>query len=227
MTFKVHFNNYSIMDTQLYNMPLIGDPAPDFEAMTTIGKLKFSDYIKGKWTILFSHPADFTPVCTTELTGFAKEKDYFEQHNTKLIGLSIDSIHSHIAWVNNVREKTGVLFHFPIIADIDMKVAKLYGMLQPNASETAAVRAVFFIDPNAKIRLIMYYPLNVGRNMEEIKRVLEAMQTADEYKVALPLNWKKGEKVIVPPPKTMIELEERLASNLEMVDFYLAKKELV
>jgi len=215
------------MDTQLYNMPLIGDPAPDFEAMTTIGKLKFSDYIKGKWTILFSHPADFTPVCTTELTGFAKEKDYFEQHNTKLIGLSIDSIHSHIAWVNNVREKTGVLFHFPIIADIDMKVAKLYGMLQPNASETAAVRAVFFIDPNAKIRLIMYYPLNVGRNMEEIKRVLEAMQTADEYKVALPLNWKKGEKVIVPPPKTMIELEERLASNLEMVDFYLAKKELV
>jgi peroxiredoxin (alkyl hydroperoxide reductase subunit C) len=227
MTFKVHFNNYSIMDTQLYNMPLIGDLAPDFEAVTTIGKLKFSDYIKGKWTILFSHPADFTPVCTTELTGFAKEKDYFEQHNTKLIGLSIDSIHSHIAWVNNVREKTGVLFHFPIIADIDMKVAKLYGMLQPNASETAAVRAVFFIDPNAKIRLIMYYPLNVGRNMEEIKRVLEAMQTADEYKVALPLNWKKGEKVIVPPPKTMIELEERLASKLEMVDFYLAKKELV
>jgi len=215
------------MDTQLYNMPLIGDLAPDFEAVTTIGKLKFSDYIKGKWTILFSHPADFTPVCTTELTGFAKEKDYFEQHNTKLIGLSIDSIHSHIAWVNNVREKTGVLFHFPIIADIDMKVAKLYGMLQPNASETAAVRAVFFIDPNAKIRLIMYYPLNVGRNMEEIKRVLEAMQTADEYKVALPLNWKKGEKVIVPPPKTMIELEERLASKLEMVDFYLAKKELV
>ena len=227
MTFKVHFNNYSIMDTQLYNMPLIGDLAPDFEAVTTIGKLRFSDYIKGKWTILFSHPADFTPVCTTELTGFAKEKDYFEQHNTKLIALSIDSIHSHIAWVNNVREKTGVLFHFPIIADIDMKVAKLYGMLQPNASETAAVRAVFFIDPNAKIRLIMYYPLNVGRNMEEIKRVLEAMQTADEYKVALPLNWKKGEKVIVPPPKTMIELEERLASKLEMVDFYLAKKELV
>jgi peroxiredoxin (alkyl hydroperoxide reductase subunit C) len=215
------------MDTQLYNMPLIGDLAPDFEAVTTIGKLKFSDYIKGKWTILFSHPADFTPVCTTELTGFAKEKDYFEQHNTKLIALSIDSIHSHIAWVNNVREKTGVLFHFPIIADIDMKVAKLYGMLQPNASETAAVRAVFFIDPNAKIRLIRYYPLNVGRNMEEIKRVLEAMQTADEYKVALPLNWKKGEKVIVPPPKTMIELEERLASKLEMVDFYLAKKELV
>lgn len=215
------------MDTQLYNMPRIGDVAPDFEAITTTGKIKFSDYIKGKWTILFSHPADFTPVCTTEMSGFAREKDFFERHDTKLIGLSIDSIHSHIAWVNNVREKTGVLFHFPIIADIDMKVSKLYGMLQPGESETAAVRAVFFIDPNGKIRLIMYYPLNVGRNMEEIKRVLEAMQTADEYKVALPLNWKKGEKVIVPPPKTMIELEERLASKLEMVDFYLAKKELV
>lgn len=214
------------MDTQVYSMPRIGDLAPDFEAMTTIGKLKFSDYSKGKWTILFSHPADFTPVCTTELSGFAREKEYFEQHNTKLIGLSIDSIHSHIAWVNNVREKTGVVFHFPIIADIDMKVSKLYGMLQPGESETAAVRAVFFIDPNSKIRLIMYYPLNVGRNMEEIKRVLEALQTADEYKVALPLNWKKGEKVIVPPPKTMNELEERLASNLEMVDFYLAKKSL-
>jgi len=215
------------MENQTYSMPRIGDMAPDFEAMTTIGKIKFSDYIKGKWTILFSHPADFTPVCTTELSGFAREKAFFEQHHTNLIGLSIDSIHSHIAWVNNVREKTGVVFHFPIIADIDMKVSKLYGMLQPGESETAAVRAVFFIDPNAKIRLIMYYPLNVGRNMEEVKRVLEAMQTADEYKVALPLNWKKGEKVIVPPPKTMSELEERLASKLEMVDFYLAKKELV
>ena len=201
--------------------------APDFEAMTTIGKLKFSDYIKGKWTILFSHPADFTPVCTTELSGFAKEKAFFEQHNTNLIGLSIDSIHSHIAWVNNVREKMGVVFHFPIIADIDMKVSKLYGMLQPGESETAAVRAVFFIDPIGKIRLIMYYPLNVGRNMEEIKRVLVALQTVDEYKVALPLNWKKGEKVIVPPPKTMHELEERLASKYEMADFYLAKRELV
>ncbi|TNE49863.1 MAG: peroxiredoxin [Bacteroidetes bacterium] len=214
------------MEDTTYSIPRIGDLAPDFEAMTTIGKLRFSDYIKGKWTILFSHPADFTPVCTTELSGFAEEKAFFEERNTNLIGLSIDSIHSHIAWVNNVREKTGVRFHFPIIADIDMKVAKLYGMLQPGESETAAVRAVFFIDPAGKIRLIMYYPLNVGRNMEEIKRVLTALQTADEYKVALPLNWTKGEKVIVPPPKTMNELEERLASNLEMVDFYLAKKEL-
>jgi peroxiredoxin 2/4 len=212
---------------ETYNgMPRIGDLAPDFEAVTTQGKITFSDFAKDKWTILFSHPADFTPVCTTELTGFAKEKAFFEKQNCKLMGLSIDSIHSHIAWVNNVREKMGVLLDFPIIADIDMNVSKLYGMLQPNESETAAVRAVFFIDPSRKIRLIMYYPLNVGRNMEEIKRVLVALQTVDTHKVALPLNWKAGEKVIVPPPKTLNELQERLESSYEMVDFYLAKKDL-
>ncbi|MBU2465585.1 MAG: peroxiredoxin, partial [Bacteroidetes bacterium] len=169
---------------------------------------------------------DFTPVCTTEMTGFAVLEDEFRKMNTKLVGLSIDSIHSHVAWVNNVKEKTGIFMKFPIIADIDMKVAKLYGMLQPGEHETAAVRAVFFIDPNAKIRLIMYYPLNVGRNMDEIIRALQALQTADEHKVALPLNWKPGEKAIVPPPKTIAELEERLKSNYEMVDFYLAKRDL-
>ncbi len=210
-----------------YAMPRIGDMAPNFNTMTTFGKLDFHQYIEGKWAIFFSHPADFTPVCTTEMTGFAQNKAFFDARNTTLMGLSIDSIHAHIAWVNNVREKTGVLFNFPIVADIDMSVSKLYGMLQPGESETAAVRAVFFIDPSKKIRLIMYYPLNVGRNMEEIKRALEALQTADEYKCAMPLNWKKGEKVIVPPPKTMVELEERLASKYDMVDFYLAKKELV
>jgi len=194
--------------------------------MTTTGKIKFSEYIKGSWTILFSHPADFTPVCTTEMSGFALEKEFFADHETKLIGLSIDSIHSHIAWVNNVKKNTGILFEFPIIADIDMSVSKLYGMLQPGESETSAVRAVFFIDPTGKIRLMMYYPLNVGRNMEEIKRALIALQTADKYKVAMPLNWKPGEKVIVPPPKTVAEMLEREASDYEMVDFYLAKKEL-
>ncbi|MEP2670270.1 MAG: peroxiredoxin [Cyclobacteriaceae bacterium] len=207
-------------------MPRIGDTAPDFKAMTTNGEIKFSDYFKDSWTLLFSHPADFTPVCTTEMSGFANEQKYFESKNTKLIGLSIDSIHSHIAWVNNVKEKTGVYMRFPIIADIDMKVAKLYGMLQPGESETAAVRAVFFIDPVGKIRLIMYYPLNVGRNMDEIKRALEALQTSDKYKVAMPLDWRPGDKVIVPPPKTVDALDERLASKLEMVDFYLAKKSI-
>jgi peroxiredoxin (alkyl hydroperoxide reductase subunit C) len=208
-------------------MPRIGDKAPDFEALTTQGPLKFSEYNKGSWVILFSHPADFTPVCTTELSGFAKEEEWFKARNTKLIGLSIDSIHSHIAWVENVRKNLGVYMKFPIIADLDMKVAKLYGMLQPGESETAAVRAVFFIDPNGIIRLIMYYPLNVGRNMEEIKRVLTALQTASKNSVALPLNWKPGEKVIVPPPKSLQELDERLADkNVELIDFYLAKKEL-
>jgi peroxiredoxin 2/4 len=212
---------------ETYNgMPRIGDLAPDFEAMTTKGKITFSEFTEDKWVVMFSHPADFTPVCTTELTGFAKEKDFFTKHNCKLIGLSIDSIHSHIAWVNNVREKMGILLDFPIIADIDMKVSKLYGMLQPNESETAAVRAVFFVDPTRKIRLMMYYPLNVGRNMEEIKRALLALQTVDKYKCAMPLNWKPGEKVIVPPPKTLNELQERLESKYEMVDFYLAKKDL-
>lgn len=221
------FKSIQSMEPQVHFIPRIGDHAPDFEAVTTQGKLRFSEFNKGSWVILFSHPADFTPVCTTELTGFAREKEFFAALNTKLMGLSIDSIHSHVAWVNNVREKMGVLMDFPIIADIDMSVSKLYGMLQPGESETAAVRAVFFIDPTGKIRLIMYYPLNIGRNMEEIKRVLTALQTADENKVAMPLNWKKGEKVIVPPPKTLAELEERLASSYEMVDFYLAKKELV
>jgi len=215
------------MEEQLVTqMPRIGDMAPDFKSMTTTGMMQFSEHIKGSWTILFSHPADFTPVCTTEMTGFAVLEDEFKKMNTKLVGLSIDSIHSHVAWVNNVREKTGIFMKFPIIADIDMKVSKLYGMLQPGESETAAVRAVFFIDPNGKIRLIMYYPLNVGRNMDEIIRALVALQTADEHKVALPLNWKPGEKAIVPPPVTIEALEERLKSNYEMVDFYLAKRDL-
>lgn len=208
-------------------MPRIGDDAPNFTAVTTHGTLTLHDYAPDKWMVLFSHPADFTPVCTTEMSGFATRKDEFEALNAVRIGLSIDSIHAHLAWVNNVKEKTGVYFDFPIIADIDMKVSRLYGMLQPNESETAAVRAVYFIDPSKKIRLIMYYPLNVGRNMDEILRVLEAMQVADKYKVALPLDWRKGEKVIVPPPKTADEMSERVNdTTLEKVDFYLAKKDL-
>ncbi|MCB9189386.1 MAG: peroxiredoxin [Flavobacteriales bacterium] len=208
-------------------MPRIGDQAPDFEAVTTKGKIKFSEFAKDKWTILFSHPADFTPVCTTEMSGFALNKDKFDVLNTELMGLSIDSIHSHLAWVNNVKEKTGVYFDFPIIADIDMKVSKLYGMLQPNESETAAVRAVFFIDPSKKIRLVMYYPLNVGRNMDEILRALEALQVSDANKVAMPLNWRNGDKVIVPPPKNLDEMEDRLNDDsCERIDFYLCKRDL-
>jgi peroxiredoxin (alkyl hydroperoxide reductase subunit C) len=207
------------------SMPRIGDKAPDFEAVSTTGKIKLSEFAKDKWIVMFSHPADFTPVCTTEMSGFAQNKAEFDALNTELLGLSIDSVHAHLGWVSNVKEKTGVYFNFPIIADLDMKVSKLYGMLQPNESETAAVRAVFFIDPAKKIRLIMYYPLNVGRNMDEILRALKALQFSDEHKVAMPLNWKPGDKVIVPPPKTMAEMEERLADDsIELIDFYLAKK---
>ncbi|NOX86031.1 MAG: peroxiredoxin [Chlorobi bacterium] len=208
-------------------MPRIGDKAPDFEAVTTKGVIRLSDYAKDKWIVFFSHPADFTPVCTTEMSGFAQRKSEFEALNAELLGLSIDSIHAHLAWVNNVKEKTGVYFDFPIIADIDMKVSKLYGMLQPNESETAAVRAVFFIDPKKTIRLIMYYPLNVGRNMDEILRVLEGLQVSDANGVALPLNWKKGDKVIVPPPKNLEEMQERIDGDYdEKIDFYLVKKTL-
>lgn len=218
----------SYLENQKVNqMPRIGDLAPDFVAVTTKGKIKFSEFAKDKWVVMFSHPADFTPVCTTEMSGFALRKDDFDALNTELIGLSIDSIHAHLGWVQNVRENTGVYFDFPIIADLDMKVSKLYGMLQPNESETAAVRAVFFIDPSKKIRLIMYYPLNVGRNMAEILRALEALQTADKHKVAMPLDWKKGDKVIVSPPKTLDELNERIADDsLEKVDWYLAKRSI-
>jgi Peroxiredoxin len=218
-------NNNNMEQTS--QMPLIGDPAPDFVAMTTQGEITFSEYIKDHWAILFSHPADFTPVCTTELSGFAERARDFEKLNTKLIGLSIDSIHSHIAWVNDVWKKMGVLMEFPIIADIDMYVAKLYGMLQPNASHTQAVRAVFFIDPKSIIRLIMYYPLNVGRNMNEIFRVLVAMQTDDKYSVATPLNWKPGDAVIVSAPKTVKELESRENdTDLDVKTWYLAMKDV-
>ncbi len=209
-------------------MPRIGDKAPNFKAKTTKGDIELHDFALDKWIVLFSHPADFTPVCTTEMSGFAQRKDEFTSLNTELLGLSIDSIHAHLGWVNNVREKTGVYFDFPIIADIDMKVSKLYGMLQPNESETAAVRAVFFIDPEKKIRLVMYYPLNVGRNMNEILRVLEALQTSDKFGVAMPLDWKKGDKVIIPPPKNLEEMNQRLEdTTCERTDFYLCKKDLL
>ncbi len=212
---------------ELNVMPRIGDQAPDFEAVTTKGKIKFSEFAKDKWVVFFSHPADFTPVCTTEMSGFAQRKAEFDALNTELMGLSIDSIHAHLAWVNNVKKNTGVYFDFPIIADIDMKVSKLYGMLQPNESETAAVRAVFFIDPSKKIRLVMYYPLNVGRNMDEILRALEALQVSDANSVAMPLNWRKGDRVIVPPPANLEEMQERIEGDYaEKVDFYLVKKDL-
>ena len=213
------------MDNQeLGRMPLLGDLAPDFTAKTTEGWLTLSEYGKDSWVILFSHPADFTPVCTTEMSGFAKRKPEFDALNTKLLGLSVDSIFAHLAWVRNVEERTGVRFNFPIIADIKMDVANMYGMVQPGVASTVAVRAVYFIDPKRVIRLILYYPLNVGRNMDEILRALKALQLTDRAQVATPLDWQPGCEVVEHAPETMEGVDAKLAAKKPgMVDFYLVK----
>ena len=215
-------------ETQEYRgIPRIGDKAPDFEAVTTEGNLKFSEWKGDKWAILFSHPADFTPVCSTELTEFAKRSKEFEQLNTKLIGLSIDSIHSHLAWRENLKKILDVEINYPLIADLNTKVAQAYGLLHPNESQTATVRAVFVIDPKQTVRAIIYYPLNVGRNIDEVVRLLQGLQITDKHGVAAPVNWKPGDKVIVPPPKSVADVAEREShKEYERVDFYLNKKSL-
>lgn len=202
-------------------MPLIGDDAPKFKAKTTMGEINFPDDYKNKWIIFFSHPADFTPVCTTEFMTFASMQDEFRKMNTELIGLSIDSIYAHIAWLRTIKEKIefkgmkNIEVKFPVIEDLTMEVAKKYGMLQPKASNTQAVRAVFIIDPNAKIRAILYYPMSVGRNIDEIRRLLMALQKADKEKIATPANWKPGEDVIIPPPGSCGAAKERMESKEE------------
>jgi len=211
---------------QPVGMPRIGDTAPNFHAVTTQGEIDFHQWKGDSWTLLFSHPADFTPVCTTELTEFARRADEFSQRKTKLIGLSIDSVHAHLAWRQNIKEKLDVEIPYPLIADLDTRVAQLYGMLHPGESATVTVRALFFVDPRNTIRALIYYPLNTGRSVDEVVRMLDALQTADGKGVACPVNWKPGEKVIVPPPKTEKEVAERLASDHEKVDFYLMKKSL-
>jgi peroxiredoxin 2/4 len=214
-------------DISTSSIPRIGDLAPDFDAQTTQGQLKFSDWQKDSWVILFSHPADFTPVCSTELTEFARRNAEFQERNTKLIGLSIDSIHSHLAWRENLKQILGVTIPYPMIADIDMSVARKFGMLHPNAHATATVRAVFLIDPKRVVRALVYYPMNVGRNVDEIVRLLDGLQCADKHSVACPVNWKKGDKVIVPPPKTEADVEERgKHAEYERKDFYLNFKAL-
>ena len=207
------------------SLPLLGDPAPDFEAITTKGMVRLGDY-KGKWLVLFSHPADFTPVCTTEFIAFSELNDEFKKRNTELLGLSVDSVSSHIAWARNIEEKTGVKISFPIIADLNREVATKYGMVHPSQSTTATVRCVFVIDPEGILRLILYYPLTNGRNMAEILRMIDAFQTSDKHKIATPANWKPGDKVVVPPPKTQEEAEKRLKEGYECADWYLCKKEL-
>ena len=206
----------------------IGDPAPDFAAVTTHhAEFNFSAWQEQDWVVLFSHPADFTPVCTTELIGFARQHDLFRQRNVKLIGLSVDSIHAHLAWVRNIQEKMNVTIPFPMVADADMNIAKLYGMIHENASSTATVRAVFIIDPKRVIRALVYYPLNAGRNVDEILRLVIALQTTQRFACATPANWQEGDKVVVPPPKTLQEVDQAMAqSDYDLQDFYLALKDV-
>ena len=216
-----------------WTMPRIGDQAPSFRAMTTHGKLNFPEDYSGKWKILFSHPADFTPVCTTEFISFAKMQVEFEALNTQLVGLSVDSLSSHIAWVRNIEEKIewdgnkNVKIGFPIIVDLSKTVSKLYGMIMPGEANNACVRAVFFIDPSDKIRAIIYYPLVLGRNFEEIKRVIVGLQTADAHDVALPANWEPGKEVVLHYPTTTAEVEQRCAQEgVNCTDWYLCTKKL-
>jgi len=205
------------------SFPQLNRPAPDFDALTTHGRRTLADY-RGKWLILFSHPADFTPVCTTEFIGFQKHFDRFRAMNVELLGLSIDSHFAHIAWVRSIREKFGVDIRFPIIADLSMAVARAYGMIQPGASDTSAVRATFFIDPEGTLRAMVYYPMSNGRSIDEFVRLVEAMQTSDKHKIATPENWHAGEKVIVPPPATTEAADLRASEGHDYTDWYFSKR---
>jgi len=221
------------MEEQACRLPLIGEKAPTFVAESTQGTVHFPDDYKGKWVVFFSHPADFTPVCTTEFMTFASMAEEFKTLNTELLGLSIDSTFSHIAWLRTIREKIdykgmkGVEVLFPVISDLTMEVSKKFGMLQPSASTTQAVRAVFIIDPKATVRAILYYPLSNGRNMDEIKRLLVAMQHSDEYKIATPANWQLGDDVIIPPPGSCGSAKDRVekaGSDYRCLDWFLCLK---
>lgn len=208
-------------------IPRLGDTAPDFTALTTQGEIEFSQWQGDSWVLLFSHPADFTPVCTTELAELARRSDDFAARGVKLLGISIDSIHAHLAWRENIREKLGVEIHYPLIADLNASVAQKYGLLHSGESETATVRAVFVIDPKRVVRAIIYYPLNVGRNIDEIVRLIDALQTTDGYSVATPVNWTVGDPIVIPPPKTEAEVTARLNADYEeKIDFYLNKSSL-
>lgn len=210
---------------QVVAMPRLGEKAPEFEAPTTHGVLKLSDF-KGSWLIMFSHPADFTPVCTTEFMAFAEIFPELQKRGVELLGLSVDSITAHIAWVRNIEEKMGVKIPFPVIADLSKEVSMKFGMLHPGQSKTETVRTVFVIDPSQVIRLILYYPLSTGRNMAEILRVVDALQTTDAHGVATPANWKPGDMAIVPPPQTQEAAAERLNQGYECVDWYLCRKKV-
>ncbi|MFT6333513.1 MAG: peroxiredoxin (alkyl hydroperoxide reductase subunit C) [Saprospiraceae bacterium] len=222
-------------EQKIISIPRIGDSAPEFKAVTTQGEINFPSDYRGKWIILFSHPADFTPVCTSEFMMFAKRQPEFTALNCKLVGLSIDGLYSHIAWLRTIKEKIeykgmkNMEVTFPLIEDISMEVANKYGMIQPHESTTQAVRAVFFIDPLGKVRAIIYYPLLLGRNFDELKRALIAMQTADAYNVATPADWMPGDDVIVPPAGSCGVAKDRMEIKEDGVtchDWFFCTKKL-
>jgi len=218
---------------QDFKLPLLGDRVPSFEAQTTRGRIRFPEDYKGKWVVLFSHPADFTPVCTTEFVAFQKRYDKFKELNCELIGLSIDQVFSHIKWVEWIREKLGIEIEFPIIADDQGKIARLMGMIHPGKG-TNTVRAVFIVDPKGILRAVLYYPQEVGRNMDEILRLVKALQISDESGVAMPANWPNneliGDKVIIPPASDEETARDRLekarAGEFECFDWWFCYKKL-
>ena len=220
--------------TEVVAMPRIGDKAPAFKAATTQGEINFPEQFSGSWIILFSHPADFTPVCTTEFITFASLESKFAEANCKLVGLSVDGLYSHIAWLRTIKEKIeykgmkNVEVKFPLVEDITMAVAKKYGMIQPGESSTKAVRAVFFIDPKGIIRAIIYYPLSLGRNFDELYRVVIGLQAADAFEVATPADWRPGDDVIVPPASSCGAAQERVEKKGDMTcyDWFFCTKKL-
>ena len=216
-------------------MPRIGDRAPEFTAVTTQGEISFPADYEGKWVILFSHPADFTPVCTTEFITFASMQEQFKAYNTELVGLSVDGLYSHIAWIRAIRDKIAfrdfknVEVNFPVIDDVAMNVARMYGMIMPGEDSTKAVRAVFVVDPNGTIRAIVYYPQSVGRNFDELLRLVKALQTTAHFGVATPADWRPGEPVILPPPDSSGSAQQRMeeiAEDSQCQDWFFWTKKL-
>jgi len=208
------------MTEELNRLPLIGDKAPAFRALTTNGTVNFPEDYEGKWVLFFSHPSDFTPVCTTEFMTMASMKEDFKAMNVELLGLSVDSLYSHIAWIRKIEElewkgMKNIKIDFPVIADLNTKVSTKYGMLQPNVSSTQAVRAVFIIDPEGIIRSIIYYPLTTGRNFDEIKRMILALQKSDETHNSTPANWQPGDDLIIKTPITCADADAGMASTDE------------
>lgn len=223
------------VEAPMTSMPRIGDAAPSFTAMTTQGEINFPGDYEGSWVILFSHPADFTPVCTSEFMTFAVMEEEFAKYNTKLVGLSVDGLYSHIAWLRTIKDKMefrgwkDVEVNFPLIDDVSMNVASKYGMIMPGEATTQAVRAVFVIDPKGVIRTIIYYPLSLGRNFDELLRVVQGLQTADAFAVATPADWRPGEPVIVPTAGSCGVAKERMEGQEEgvtCVDWFFCTKEI-